>query len=150
MNNKGADQTARMRRLICTFVVRIWHKTHFFMARLICFVEEYGKSSQIPTFNTCINVFFSDSPSSELHLTAGYVNSSAIAAEIFRITRNVEVTDVLVAIRLNNSQLLHNRLYWRPELLGDLKVSYEPRHEKTCLRGFRPGKTQTGLLSYRD
>ena len=30
-NIKGADQTARMRRLICTFVVRIWHKTHFRM-----------------------------------------------------------------------------------------------------------------------
>ena len=28
---------------------------------------------------------------------------------------------------------------------------YEPRHdEKTCLQGLRPGKTQTGLLSYRD
>ena len=27
---------------------------------------------------------------------------------------------------------------------------YEPHNEKTCLRGFRPGKTQTGLLSYRD
>ena len=27
---------------------------------------------------------------------------------------------------------------------------YEPRYEKTCLRGFRPGKTQTGLLSFRD
>ena len=26
----------------------------------------------------------------------------------------------------------------------------EPRHEKTCLRGFRPCKTQTSLLSYRD
>ena len=26
---------------------------------------------------------------------------------------------------------------------------YEPRHEKTCLRGLRPGKTQTSLLSYR-
>ena len=26
----------------------------------------------------------------------------------------------------------------------------EPRHEKTCLRDFRPGKTQTGRLSYRD
>ena len=26
MNNKGADQTARMRRLICAFVVHIWHK----------------------------------------------------------------------------------------------------------------------------
>ena len=27
---------------------------------------------------------------------------------------------------------------------------FEPRHKKTCLRGFLPGKTQTGLLSYRD
>ena len=27
---------------------------------------------------------------------------------------------------------------------------YEPRHEKTCIRGLRQGKTQTGLLSYRD
>ena len=26
----------------------------------------------------------------------------------------------------------------------------EKRHEKTCIRRFRPGKTQTGLLSYRD
>ena len=34
-NNKGADQTARMRRLICAFVVRIWHKTHFRMTWLI-------------------------------------------------------------------------------------------------------------------
>ena len=29
MNNKGADQTARIRRLICAFVVRIWHKQVF-------------------------------------------------------------------------------------------------------------------------
>ena len=29
MNNKGADQTARMRRLICAFDVRIWHKQVF-------------------------------------------------------------------------------------------------------------------------
>ena len=27
---------------------------------------------------------------------------------------------------------------------------YEPGHEKTCLRDFRPGKTQTGLLSYTN
>ena len=26
----------------------------------------------------------------------------------------------------------------------------EPRHEKTCLQGLRPGKTQTGLLSFRN
>ena len=38
-NNKGADQTTRMHRLICTFVVRIWHKTHFLMAWLICIMH---------------------------------------------------------------------------------------------------------------
>ena len=27
-NNKGADQTVQMRRLICTLDVRIWHKAH--------------------------------------------------------------------------------------------------------------------------
>ena len=32
----------------------------------------------------------------------------------------------------------------------DTEPQYEPRHEKTCLRGLPPGKTQTGLLSYRD
>ena len=36
------------------------------------------------------------------------------------------------------------------QLTGTVLLLYEPRHEKTCLRGFRPGKTQTGLLSYRD
>ena len=28
-NNKGADQTVRMHRLICAFVIRIWHRTGF-------------------------------------------------------------------------------------------------------------------------
>ena len=26
----------------------------------------------------------------------------------------------------------------------------EPHHKKTCLRGFQPGKTQTGLRSHRS
>ena len=29
VNNKGADPTVRMRRLICAFVVRMWHKQVF-------------------------------------------------------------------------------------------------------------------------
>ena len=33
-SSKGSDQTARMRRLICAFAVRIWHKTHFLMVWL--------------------------------------------------------------------------------------------------------------------
>ena len=27
---------------------------------------------------------------------------------------------------------------------------FEPRHEKTCLRGLRPGKTKTGLHNYKS
>ena len=34
-NNKGTDQTARMHRLICGFVVHIWQKTGFLMTWLI-------------------------------------------------------------------------------------------------------------------
>ena len=30
------------------------------------------------------------------------------------------------------------------------ECEYEPRHEKTYLRGLRPGKIQTSLLSYRN
>ena len=32
-------------------------------------------------------------------------------------------------------------------LLSKCVVLYEPRHEKTCIRGLQPGKTQIGLLS---
>ena len=69
MNNKGADQTAQMRRLICAFAVHIWH--HIFSWPGSYVIEE--------------------------------------------------------------SELL-----------------YEPHHEKTCLQGLRPGKTQTNLLSWWD
>ena len=33
---------------------------------------------------------------------------------------------------------------------NDVGILNEPRHEKTCLRGLRPGRTQICLLSYRD
>ena len=39
---------------------------------------------------------------------------------------------------------------WNIESYLKNKILFEPRHEKTCLRGLRPGKTQTGLLNYRD
>ena len=32
--------------------------------------------------------------------------------------------------------------------IGLIITVFEPRHEKTCFRGFRPGKTQTGLRSH--
>ena len=35
-NNKGADQTARMRRLVCVFIVHKSSKTGFLALRAIC------------------------------------------------------------------------------------------------------------------
>ena len=41
-----------------------------------------------------------------------------------------------------------------PDMVGLLQhsqqLTYGPRREKTCLRGFRKSETQTSLLSYRD
>ena len=39
----------------------------------------------------------------------------------------------------------HNNMH-----MSHTGVTNEPRHEKTCLRGLRPGLIQTGLLSYRS
>ena len=36
-----------------------------------------------------------------------------------------------------------------PNIYGKYSNTIEPCHEKTCLRNFRPGKTQTGLHSHR-
>ena len=36
MNDKGADQTAQMRRLVCAFVVRKLSKTGFLATKPIC------------------------------------------------------------------------------------------------------------------
>ena len=35
VNNKGAQQTVWMRRLICAFIVRTWHRTNFLMKWLV-------------------------------------------------------------------------------------------------------------------
>ena len=32
--------------------------------------------------------------------------------------------------------------------IKDINLPYEPRHVRTCLWGFRPGPTQTGLYSH--
>ena len=43
-----------------------------------------------------------------------------------------------------DESICHNRGVW-----FILFLLFEPRHEKTCLRGLWPGKTQTGLHSHR-
>ena len=69
-----------------------------------------------------IDYSIADNPFNEFHVNAKYVNSSAVAAEVFHVVNRVKVSDAMVAVRLNNSNLLHSRLYWRPTALVDLRV----------------------------
>lgn len=64
-----------------------------------------------------------ENPSNEFHVKAMYVNSTAVQAEIFRVSSGVRETDVLATARLNTSHLLHSRLHWRPEMFDNLEVS---------------------------
>ena len=48
-NNKGADQTARMRRLVCAFVVRKPPKTGLFVSRPICYSSQTAYSVWPPS-----------------------------------------------------------------------------------------------------
>ena len=43
-----------------------------------------------------------------------------------------------------------NKSYFDRQITDQLMyLTFEPRSEKTGLRGFRPGLTETGLCSYR-
>ena len=41
-------------------------------------------------------------------------------------------------------------VHHKNKFLGTHYIAYEPRCEKTGLRGFRPGPTHTGLYSLED
>lgn len=74
-------------------------------------------------------------PSSELRISAKYVNSSAVAAEIFHIVSGQKISDALITTRLNNSHLLHSRLHWRPSALQELKEYLSHKASSSMTRG---------------
>ncbi|XP_052255844.1 uncharacterized protein LOC127861416 isoform X2 [Dreissena polymorpha] len=77
-----------------------------------------------------------ENPTSELHVSAKYVNSSAVAAEVYHVVNRQKITDGLVALRLNTSHLLHSRIQWRPEVLVDLKT-FSARKTDAYIRQLR-------------
>ena len=63
--------------------------------------------------------------------------------------------DLRLAIQDQWSSGINNILFiFQNDVLNNLLVVFiirhEPRHKKTCLRGLRPDKTQTGLCSHRS
>ena len=49
----------------------------------------------------------------------------------------------------DNLKLCTGKMNWL-HTMKNAPVRNGPRYEKTCLRGFRPDKTQTGLRSHRS
>lgn len=69
-----------------------------------------------------ITFYSTDNPEKLIHFNVGYVNESAIRAELFRTMHGIKTTDSLLALRLNTSHILHTRLHWRPAMVQDMKV----------------------------
>ena len=85
-------------------------------------------------------------------LKTGFAVNAHKSKMLAHLNRKVQKNELIVkAVRLSSSVsqpfpkifLSSNA---RPE---DNKRKFEPRCEKTGLRGFRPGPTQTGLYSHR-
>ena len=51
----------------------------------------------------------------------GFINSSAVKAELYRATNYRRLTDSVIAVRLNTSRILHTRISWRPEAVKELQ-----------------------------
>ena len=72
------------------------------------------------------------------HVHMAEMTSQARASSPYELVPNI------LRYTFNNLYILHRRVI----VMYD-KLVYEPRSEKTGLRGVRPGLTQTRLYSYR-
>ena len=166
-NNKGADQPAHPRSLISAFVVRCLDSAMSLVSvtkissLMLASVAEQARLS-LTWSETPENTFCHDEAQLIIICCIIYTikpdfikstgdfddflrwfqkiilpifNQFRIVLQVpnrcWRICKNP--LDDAIALKYNSISLLY----------------YEPRHEKTWLRGFRPGHTQTGLLSYR-
>ncbi|KAL3871450.1 hypothetical protein ACJMK2_039447 [Sinanodonta woodiana] len=72
-----------------------------------------------------------DNPRDALHTSARYINSSAVAAEMYHVTSSSgRITDGMVSLRLNTATLLHSRVHWRPSIFRDLRTFINVKSEK--------------------
>ena len=99
-NNKSADQTARMRKLICAFVVRIWHKIHFLMTWLIYFSSWYKCNRIIrdqanEVYLLCIGPFsLWHNPDQQGNSSEGNIVRALYCSVIQRLNKNINVCPI--------------------------------------------------------
>ena len=87
-------------------------------------------------------------------MSCGQVRHKLACSDIYRsYLKSPKILDVATICIILSSQQITKvliRLCWCASWSASLLFTCVPCHQKTCLRGLRPGKTQTGLLSYRD
>ena len=82
-------------------------------------------------------------------LSRSWLTSSS--SSCFRLVRvSIRESHCEMTSASNSMQFSWNTRTRNPVIIQAECLKIEPHHEKTCLQGFRPGTTQTGLLSYRD
>ncbi len=69
----------------------------------------------------CDYCYYTDAPRNTINFHAGYVNSSAVKAELYRAVPTQHLTDSLLTLRLNTSRMMHTRLFWRPEAVQQMQ-----------------------------
>ena len=144
-----------MCRLICAFVVRIWHKTHFLMLQLIFILVSTNWIFAYQIYNQFLywgNITtFTDrgiSPAIVIHFADNLSGTRFKGQGHTGLIRQPIQDDWLSLTERCAAQI---QAVW-DMILNPVPVQKEsePRHEKTYLRGVRPGKTLTGLLSFRS
>lgn len=95
--------------------MQIMIHTEFPMFIIIFIVDRLSRSSKRPC------VLFTEDPNDSIHLSAGYVNDTAIQAEIYRKVSQQRIPESWIAVRLNSSHILHTRVTWRPSSLMELQ-----------------------------
>ena len=127
-NNKGADQPARprTRRLISAFVVRCLVS----IIPLVSITEISSHYLASVAAQAGLSLPWSQTPKT------GFLVARLKFISLWGIALVCSGRATLITRERTNKPRLYRR--------------YEPRHEKTCLRGFRSGKTQSGLRSQRS
>ena len=69
--------------------------------------------------------FPTENPENKIVFSAGYVNSSAVQAELYRQQRYGKTSDSLFSLRLAEPKLMKAHLNWRPETYNDMLVNIE-------------------------
>ncbi len=60
-----------------------------------------------------------------IHVYGKYMDRSMVQFEAYRQVNGARIQEAQLAVRLNNSQLLHARAYLRPDLMQDLQTVLE-------------------------